>query len=351
MRLSVSLPDSRRIQRWLRGNIPRICIIGLLGLGGAGARLWAAPPPANGTPVMRQAANFIEWGRLKEARALLASALQEPSNQNNAALLAFYGHVLMQFGDQRDGMDMTKRAVALDKDCAACHLYLFEAMAQKAKAASQMRALLLLPKLKKQLQQAAAMDPDLGDVQWGWIKLDLQLPKSLGGGTDAALEHADALSKIDPVDGRLARASIFEATHQAEAALNEYAAAAKEHPEDPRGVFAFGQALYQRGDYARAEPNLARALKLNPKSALYSAYEAAALVRLKQLEAARTVLAQGKAMHPESRLGDYMAAEALRESGQDFSWARQLLASYLDVPPEPDQPSVDAARTLLAQIG
>lgn len=302
-------------------------------------------------PVSQQASDYLEWGRLKEAKSLLASALAEPANQQNAPLIALYSHVMIQFGEMRAGMDLARRAVALDKNCAACHLYLFEAMADKAKTYSQMHALLQLPKLKKQLETAAALDPMLGDVQWGWIDLDLQLPKALGGGEAAALEHADKLRQIDPVDGRLARASIFESSGENDAALTEYRAAAREHPDDPRGVFALGQALYKRGAYTDAEPYLARALLLNPKSALYSGYQAAALTRLKKLADARRVLEAAAARHPESRLGDYLVAEALHADGADFPWARQLLTNYLAVPPEPGQPSADQARVLLGQLG
>lgn len=308
---------------------------------------WAAPDPK---PVVQQASDYLEWGRLKEAKALLASALAEPGNQQNAPLIAMYSHVMIQFGEIRAGMDLAKRAVSLDQNCAACHLYLFEAMADKAKTFSQVHALLQLPKLKKQLEKAAALNPMLGDVQWGWIDLDLNLPKALGGGEAAALEHAERLRQIDPVDGRLARASIFETNSKPEAALAEYRAAASEHPEDPRGVFALGQALYKRGEYSAAEPYLARALQLNSKSALYSGYQAAALTRLHKLPEARAVLQAAAEHHPESRLGDYLVADALHGSGQDFGWAKQLLSNYLAVPPEPGQPTVAQARTLLGQL-
>lgn len=307
----------------------------------------AAPDPK---PLAQQASDFLEWGRAKEAKALLASALAEPANQQNATLIALYSHVIMQFGDMRAGMDLAKRAVSLDQSCAVCHLYLFEAMADKAKTFSQMHALLQLPKLKKQLEKAALLNPALGDVQWGWIDLDLNLPKALGGGEAAALEHAEKLQQIDPVDGRLARASIFEANSKPDAALAEYRAAASEHPDDPRGIFALGQALFKRGEYAAAEPSLARALQLNPKSALYSGYQAATLARLQKLAEARAVLQAAAARHPDSRLGDYLVAEALHAGGRDFAWARQLLANYLAVPPEPGQPSADQARALLGQL-
>jgi len=319
----------------------------------AWASAWAAPapPPTGRDATIERAASLVEWGRLKEARDLLAAAVAVPANAADARLLAYYAHVLMKFGDVSGGQRWAKRAVALDGQCASCHLYLFEAMATRARTLSTVRGIWELPKLKKQLQQATNLDPHLDDVQWGWIELDLSLPKAAGGGIDDARAHAAQLEQIDAVDGHLALASIAEAVDQPQQALQEYRAAAAAAPSDPRGTFALGRALYQHGQYAAAAPHLARALALNPQSALYSGYQAANLIYLHQLEAARSVLAAGQKIHPDSRLGEYLSAQALKATGQDFAWARQLLASYLTVPPEPDQPTAAQGRELLAALG
>lgn len=323
----------------------------LLGLAWSTAAAWAAPPPGSSAATLEHASDLVEWGRLKEARDLLATALTVPAGATDARLLAYYAHVLMKFGDVNGGERWAKRAVELDAKCATCHLYLFEALALKAQTMNAVRGMWALPKLKKQLELATALGPDLDDVQWGWIDFDLGLPKAAGGGLDGARTHADQLEHIDPVDGHLARAAIAKAAGDTQQELNEYRAAATAAPNDPRGVFALGKALYQRGEYAAAEPYLSRALALNAQSALYSGYQAANLVHLHKLEQARAVITSGQKLHPESRLGEYLAAQALKATGQDFTWARQLLASYLTVPAEPDQPTAAEGRELLAALG
>ncbi|MGH9418286.1 MAG: hypothetical protein ACRD01_16825 [Terriglobales bacterium] len=315
--------------------------------------LWApvrASTP-NSDPLVQKAADLVEWGRLKEARQFLASASAQAANQHNPELLAYYAHVLVLFGESKLARAEAEKSVALDANCAACHLYLFEALADHAKKIPQWRALLELHKLRKQLETATALNPHLGDVQWGWIELDLSLPASVGGSTNDALQHAGKLAQTDPVDGHLARASIYRAMKKPEQALTEYRAAATEFPQDPRGSFALGKALYERAEYGTAAPYLARAWELNHQSALYAAYLAANLVRLKTLPEARQVLAAAASLHPDSRLGAYLAAQALKATGQDFNWAKQLLESYLTVPPEPTQPTLSDARQLLADLG
>lgn len=320
-------------------------------LGGA---VWSAVAlPAAATtssdPTIQRAALLVEWGRWKEARDLMAAAVA--ANAKSAPLTGYYSHLLVQFGDLRSALETAKRAVALDDHCASCHLYLFEAMAERAKQINPLRAVLQLPKLKKQLEQATSLDPNSGDVQWGWIGLEMGLPPSVGGSTAEAFRHADRLAEIDPVDGHLARASIFETLHRPEQAMEEYRAAATDHPEDARGVFALGKALFERQDYSGAAPHLTQAWTLNPQSALYAGYHAANLVHLRQLEKARAVLEAAAKVHPDSRLGDVMAAQALHDTGQDFAWAQQLLQAYLGVPPEPGQPSAATARALLQELG
>lgn len=322
----------------------RILVVGL-GM----AMLAAASPDPN--PVIQQAANYIEWGRLKQARNLLAGAVAEPGNAQNAALIAYYGHVLSEFGDLRQSLQLTRRAVHLDPQCATCRLYLFESMARRAKHQSHFRALLQLPKMKKQLEAADRLDPRLGDVQWGWIDLDLALPRAAGGGADNAIAHAQRLRGIDPVDGRLALGNIYEKTGKPEQALAEYRAAAQEYPRDPRGLFALGKALFRQRQYAAASPYLERALALNARSALYAAYQAANLVYLNHLQQARDVIAAAHEHFPNSRLADFLVAQALKDVGQDFTWARQLLEAYLQVPPEPQQPTAAEAKQLLAHLG
>src|SRR6185437_580760 len=300
---------------------PMVAVLVLVGCGAAAAA--ASTPPSD--PVVRRAADLVEWGRWQEARKLLADALAQPANARNAPLIAYYAHVLLKFGDLRAGTDQAKRAVALDDACASCHLYLFEATAERAQGMNQFRALLVLPRMKKQLEKATALDPGSGDIQWAWIDLDLALPSAAGGSSADAMKHADRLGEIDPVDGRLARASIYASLKQPEQELAQYRLAAEDHPDDPRGLFALGQALYQRGDFAAAAPPLAKAYAMNPASALYSGYHAASLVHEKKLPQARAVLDAAQAQHPDSRLGDYLCAEALRQTNHDFAWAKQLL--------------------------
>lgn len=280
---------------------------------------------------------------------MLAAALSREAN--NPELLAYQAHVLVGFGADEEALKLAKQSVSLDANCALCHLFLSEALGEKAKHMGKMRALLALHKIRKQLELATQLGPNLPDVHWGWINYNLEVPAAAGGSTAQAMRQAEAIAPQDPVDSRIARASVYLALGQQEQAMQQYRLAAQEHPEDPRGVFYVGLTLFQRDDFAGAEPWLKKALTLQPESSLYAGYYAANLVRLGEPTRAREVLAASAPRHPDSRLSDFLVAKALKTIGENFAWARQLLDSYLATAPEPDQPTHQDARALLASLG
>lgn len=307
---------------------------------------WSHPAVAD-SPLTR-AANLLEWGRWKEARDLLAQALKQ--SPQNPELMAYQAHVLVGFGDD-DAYDLAEQAVRLDGQCAICHLYLSEAMGERAKHMSRFRAVLQIRHIRKELQTALQLAPQNGDVRWGWINFDLDVPAAVGGNPADAARQADALERIDPVDGHIAHATIDLATGHPNDAMAEYQKAAHDDPSDPRGNFYVGLTLFQEKKYIAAQPYLEKARTLQPQSALYIGYYAANLVHLHRQEQARAVIDAALQRFPNSRLGDYLVAQALHAIGQNFDWARQLLTSYLSVPAEPDQPTHADAQQLLSALG
>lgn len=307
------------------------------------------PEPASNAAIVQRAGHLIEWGRWKEARRLVEGSLAK--NPKNAELLAYDAHIQIGFGHDEQALKEAKKAVQLDPTCARCHLYLGEALGRKAKGESKLLALFEVRKIRHQLDLASRYGPHLGDVYWGWINFNLEVPPVAGGNVQNAFAQAQALGKIDPVDGLIAQATIELALGRPNAALAAYRQAATQYPNDPRGIFDVGLTLFHRGDYSQAEAYLRRAQSLQPESALYSGYFAAVLIHLQKHQRAKQVIAAAQPLHPESRLADFLAAKALKTMGQDYAWARRLVTAYMAASPEPDQPTLSQARRLLASLG
>lgn len=334
------------MKRTLRTMGASVLLVALI-VAGLARPVW--PQPASGTTTLTRAANLLEWGRWKEARDLLTHALQHAPQ--NPELMAYQAHVLLGFGQADEALDLAQQAVKLDGQCALCHLYLSEAMGEKARHMNRFRAVVQIHHIHKELETALQLAPRNGDVRWGWINFDLDVPSAVGGSTSDAVRQADALEGIDPVDGHIAHATISLATGHPNEAMAEYQKAARAFPNDPRGNFYVGLTLFQKGQFAAAQPYLDRARTLQPQSALYIGYYAATLVHLHRQEQARAVIDAALQRFPNSRLGDYLVAQALHAIGQNFEWARQLLTSYLAVPSEPDQPTHADAQQLLSALG
>lgn len=317
-----------------------------------GLAAWAqppAPPPGSDAAVIERAGQLIEWGRWKEARALVTSTLAK--NPKDAEILAYDAHIQIGFGNNAEALKEAKQAVKLDPTCARCHLYLSEALGQKAKGESKLMALLMVHKIHHQLELASRYGPNIGDVHWGWINFNLEVPPVAGGSVQEAFAQAQALGKIDPVDGYIARATIELALGRPGAALAAYRQAAEQYPKDPRGIFDVGLALFHQGNYSQAASYLRRAHELQPQSTLYSGYYAAVLIHLQQHQRAKRVIAAARPLHPDSRLADFLAAKALKSMGEDLAWARRLVSAYMAASPEPNQPTLSQARQLLASLG
>lgn len=305
----------------------------------------SAPKPAP----LAQARQWVEWGDWSQARELLAGALR--AAPNDPQLLAYDAHVLIAFGQDKQAVSLTRKALKVDPQCGTCHLFLAEALGKEAKGYSRFRALFELRHIRKHLQRALALSPGNPDVYWGFINYYLQVPPSVGGGVPKAFAYVGRLAHYDAVDGAIALGEVEIAAGHPQQALAAYRKVAAEHARDPRALFVLGEALFRQGEFAAAEPWLKRARRMAPKSAFYTGYEAAALVHLNQQTRAWQMLRAFDARPGLSRLPDFMVAQALKLVGQNFPWARQLLESYLAAPREPNQPTHQAARTLLASLG
>ncbi len=293
-----------------------------------------------------QAQQWVEWGDWNRARDLLEASLGH--SPIHARILAYYAHVLNAFGDHKKAIKMARQGLKINPRCGECHLYLAEALGARIKKMNHFRALWNLPQLRRQLRQAMRDAPQTPNAYWGYINFYMQAPAAVGGSLDKAYQYAQKLGHYDPVDGKLAEASIEKARGQMARALSDYQTAIQTHPRDPRGYFHLGRTLFLSGHYRQAARALEQAHHLSPHSAVYRAWYAAELVHLHRMTAAWRLL-QGPGAG--NRLGYFLVAQALKATGQNFNLAKQLLARYLAAPAEPRQPSRQKAQLLLASLG
>jgi len=84
------------------------------------------------------------------------------------------------------------------------------ALAMLAQSSNKLHALTMIDDIESAFLQAIESDPNHIDAHWALIEYYLQLPGIFGGSERKATLYANALSKISPVDGYLAKGRIAE---------------------------------------------------------------------------------------------------------------------------------------------
>lgn len=84
------------------------------------------------------------------------------------------------------------------------------ALGMKALEVNKFKALGMIDDIRTSFENAILLDPKHLEARWALIELNLKLPAIVGGSQAKALQYANELAAISPVDGYLARGHIDE---------------------------------------------------------------------------------------------------------------------------------------------
>ena len=96
------------------------------------------------------------------------------------------------------------------------------ALGLKTLEISKLRAVFYLDDIKFHLNKAAQLDPKHIEVRWALVELYIQLPGIVGGSEEKALQYAQELQNISPVDGFLSKGYIAEYNNRPDDAEQYY---------------------------------------------------------------------------------------------------------------------------------
>lgn len=159
----------------------------------------------------------FEAGNYRLASETLTLAMK--SSPDNAASEALLSRCFFAMNDWDSALLHARDAVNLDPSSTQAHVSLGEALGRKAEAA---RSFSLAVQARRQFEQAVALTPADVDARRDLMEFYLQAPWILGGSKAKAREQADAIARINPVQGSLARARCDETTGDNSAAQAEY---------------------------------------------------------------------------------------------------------------------------------
>ncbi len=145
-------------------------------------------------------------GNYQQSRTILEGLLrQSPANAPAELLLARCDD---QLGDYQAAVSHAGEAVKLEPGNAKNHLWLGRMMGREA---NEERSPALALKTRREFKKAVDLAPGNISARRALLEYDLDAPWFLGGSKLKARAQADAIARLDPIEGQLAKARLAEA--------------------------------------------------------------------------------------------------------------------------------------------
>jgi tetratricopeptide (TPR) repeat protein len=273
----------------------------------------SAAPDREGASAEAQRAFWA--GEYIRAAALLRTAADEDTS--DAALHYWLARCQLELGQYESAAESARRAVELDPGRSEYHHWLGRALGALAERSGWLSGFSLAKKVRAEFETAVRLDPGNVRAHRDLIEFYGLAPGIVGGGRERALRQAETLSAVDPVEGHLARAQVWQAKRDPERAEAEYRRVMEARPQRAGPYLEVADFYEQRRDGGR----MAEAVEL-----------AASL------------------SSTDPQLAYYRGVAAFLEGGRDAD-AELRLREYLDtVAPRSDLPSPAAAREWLGRV-
>jgi len=154
----------------------------------------------------------FEQDKLTEAKDQFLVSLKEDNKDTIA--LRYLARIALQEGELDDAEDYIEKAQKLGPNQAATQFYFAQIMAIQAMQASMFKAPSYAKKSQGGFLRALELNPDNVEYHQGLMSYYLQAPAFMGGDKQLALVEAELISKINPLQGYIAFASVYQASNE-----------------------------------------------------------------------------------------------------------------------------------------
>jgi len=169
---------------------------------------WNAPGTFAAQSSNTDAQHDYNLGRYNRAvDALNASIAKSPGD---ASLYYLLGQSYYELRDYTRAISSLERAAQLSPKNSEIHDWLGKSYGRKAEATVFLNAMTWARKAHHEFEVAVQLDAQNFEAQRDLIRYEMNAPSVVSGGDDKALKHIDALEKVDPVQGQLARGEFFQ---------------------------------------------------------------------------------------------------------------------------------------------
>jgi tetratricopeptide (TPR) repeat protein len=122
----------------------------------------------------------------------------------------YLGRIAIENQEFDDARDYFSEAIKGNKNISKYHKYYGVALGNILVDSNQFRQAMLAPKMKNAFKRAVKLDPTDWESQKALVNFYSQAPGIFGGSWENAFEAADAIYEIDSIEGKMARANIYQ---------------------------------------------------------------------------------------------------------------------------------------------
>jgi tetratricopeptide (TPR) repeat protein len=173
----------------------------------AAATVGQAAGPANAQDSFTDAQHEYNAGHYSRAIDMLTvAAAKSPSDARLQFLLGQCYYDLREFPRAAASFE---RSVQLAPNQSEYHDWLGKAYGRRAEEAMFLTAMSWARKTHREFEDAVQLNPSNLEAQRDLIRFEMYAPGVVSGGDDKAMQHIEALEKIDVIEGKLALGEFF----------------------------------------------------------------------------------------------------------------------------------------------
>lgn len=256
--------------------------------------------------------------------AAAISTLQATASQNSSSAMAAYwlGRSYYEIFDYDNSIAQLERAVSLDPKNSLYHQWLGRADGGKA---DRDRSFSMAKKVKREFQQAVILDPSNVAARRDLEEYCLDAPWIAGGSKSEALDQANAIATIDPIQGHLALALYYrEGLKKADDAESEIRQVLSAKPKTPDPYFEVANFFERQNKPADIQTVVQSASQVAPNDPRLAFYRAVA-----------AVLANTDLAVADENLKAYLASTPERSDWPSHASARKWLGRLYEAQGKP----------------
>jgi tetratricopeptide (TPR) repeat protein len=168
---------------------------------------WSGASAFAGQSSLADAQHDYNAGRYNRAVDALNTAIAK--SPDDASLHFLLGQSYYQLGDFPRAVAGFERAVQLAPKDSVYRDWLAKSYGRRAEESKFLGAMSWARKTHREFEIAVELDPANFEARRDLIRYEMNAPSVIGGGDDKAMKNIDALEKIDPIQGQLARGEFF----------------------------------------------------------------------------------------------------------------------------------------------